>query len=143
MAIVSTRSLAIQLRTHVLVDALFREELEEFEFSESAKAKEGVFERKDFLDRHFPPRRLVDSSSHCSVSAFAQSVEDAIVFACRQTTCSAASTRRGVAGQGWVSIPLAKRWEVMGVLTDVELGKRLGSFARHGLCERRDKFRTS
>lgn len=82
-------------RTHVLVDTLFGEELEQLELSKSAKAKEGVFERKDFLDRHFPPGRLVDSSSHCSVSAFAQSMENAIIFACRQTTCSAASTRQG------------------------------------------------
>ena len=70
-----------QTKSYILVHACLREEFEELELSQGAKAKEGVLERKDFFNGHFPSRRLVDCCSDSTVGALSETMEDAVIFA--------------------------------------------------------------
>ena len=65
--------------TDILIDTGLGEELEELEFTEGAKAEEGVLEGKDLLDGDLSVGRLVEGGYDGAVGTFTETMEDLVI----------------------------------------------------------------
>lgn len=67
--------------THIFTDTSLREEFEELELTESAKAEHGVLEGRDLLDRDLAPTGPMDSGADDAICTLADDVEDLVLGA--------------------------------------------------------------